>query len=134
MLRAITTEMMYVLILTVAHGAVFAVAKIRMPGFLKPAILGSLLVARDLALQARARGKDAVVTHLFDGPVALAAAAELALSLPAPALAAGLDPHDRLGDWPAIVVPQLARRGVVRAASAPGLGLDPGGPAWISST
>lgn len=101
---------------------------------LKPAILGSLLLARDLALQARARGKDAVVTHLFDGPVALAAAAELSLSLPAPALAAGLDPHDRLGDWPAIVVPQLARRGVVIAATAPGLGLDLGGHAWISST
>ena len=91
---------------------------------LKPAILGSLLVARDLAIQARAHGKDAVVTHLFDGPIALASAAELALSLPAPALAAGLDPHDRLGDWPPVVVPQLARRGRVIAAKTPGLGLD----------
>jgi o-succinylbenzoate synthase len=101
---------------------------------LKPAILGSLVVARELALLARAHGKQAVVTHLFDGPIALAAAAELALSLPAPALAAGLDPHDRQGDWPPIVVPQLARRGVVIAAKAPGLGLDLGAHPWISST
>ncbi len=102
---------------------------------LKPAILGSLLVARELALAAHAHGKQAVVTHFFDGPIALAAAAELALSLSAPVLAAGLDPHDRLGDWPSIVVPQLARRGVVIAASTPGLGLDPdpGGHAWTSS-
>ena len=105
---------------------------------LKPAILGSLIGARDLAIQAQAQGKDAVVTHLFDGPIALAAAAELALSLPIPALAAGLDPHDRLGDWPPVVVPQLARRGGVIAARKPGLGLDldhefaRGGP-WIPS-
>jgi len=39
MLRAITTEMMYVLILCVVLGALFAVAKIRMPSFLKPVIL-----------------------------------------------------------------------------------------------
>ncbi len=90
---------------------------------LKPAILGSLIVARGLAIQARAQGKDAVVTHLFDGPIAVAAAAELALSLPTPALAAGLDPHDRLGDWPPVLVPQLARRGHVIAASTLGLGL-----------
>jgi o-succinylbenzoate synthase len=105
---------------------------------LKPAILGGLLVARGLALAAHAHGKQAVVTHFFDGPVALAAVAELALSLPAPVLAAGLDPHDRLGDWPPVVVPQLARRGVVIAASTPGLGLDlaldPGAHPWISST
>ena len=101
---------------------------------LKPAILGSLVGARELALLAHAHGKQAVVTHLFDGPIALAAAAELALSLPSPALAAGLDPHDRLGDWPPIVVPQLARRGVVIAAKTPGLGLDPGAQSWIPST
>ncbi len=39
MLRAITTEMMYVLMLSVVLGAVFAVAKIRMPSFLKPVVL-----------------------------------------------------------------------------------------------
>ena len=39
MLRAITTEMMYVLILCVVLGGLFAVAKIRMPGFLKPVVL-----------------------------------------------------------------------------------------------
>ena len=86
---------------------------------LKPAILGSLLVARDLALQARAHGKSAVVTHLFDGPIALAAAAELALSLPRPRSRPASIRTDRLGDWPAIVVPQLARRGVVLAAKTP---------------
>ncbi|MFN8665548.1 MAG: hypothetical protein U0075_26960, partial [Thermomicrobiales bacterium] len=39
MLRAITTEMMYVLILSIVLGALFAVTKIRMPGFLKPVVL-----------------------------------------------------------------------------------------------
>ncbi|MBL8338408.1 MAG: cytochrome bc complex cytochrome b subunit [Rhodoferax sp.] len=39
MLRAITTEMMYVLILSVVLGALFAVTKIRMPSFLKPVVL-----------------------------------------------------------------------------------------------
>ncbi|HEX6239392.1 MAG TPA: O-succinylbenzoate synthase, partial [Polyangiales bacterium] len=42
-----------------------------------------------------------VVTHLFDGPIALAAASVLALALQSPRLAAGLAPHAGLAAWPA---------------------------------
>jgi o-succinylbenzoate synthase len=70
---------------------------LREPGcvafILKPALLGGLITARALALAALEQGKLAVVTHLFDGPVAMAACAELALSLPAPLAACGLDQH-----------------------------------------
>jgi L-alanine-DL-glutamate epimerase-like enolase superfamily enzyme len=62
---------------------------------LKPALLGGVLYARKIALRARARNLGVVVTHLFDGNVAHAAACELALSLDAP-LACGLDIHPGL--------------------------------------
>ena len=55
MLRAITTEMMYVLILCVVLGALAAVVKIRMPSFLKPVVLvvAAGLVAMMLAIDAK---------------------------------------------------------------------------------
>jgi o-succinylbenzoate synthase len=90
---------------------------------LKPALLG-LHAARALALRAQVRGLGVVVTHLFDGPVALAAACELALSLPVAPLACGLDPHAGLSAWPSVPVPQCAEAGFVRVSSAPGLGLS----------
>jgi L-alanine-DL-glutamate epimerase-like enolase superfamily enzyme len=92
---------------------------------LKPAILGGLLRARELAARAQERGIDVVVTHLFDGPFAMAAACELALSLPRPPLACGLAPH---ADLPAFLanfggldVPQLARPSVIQSSGGPGL-------------
>jgi o-succinylbenzoate synthase len=89
---------------------------------LKPALLGGLLHARDLALRARAAGLEGVVTHLFDGPVAVAACAELALSLPAPRAAAGLDAHAGLAAYPTVALPQLAGAVIVPSGRA-GLGL-----------
>ena len=93
---------------------------------LKPALIG-LLAARDLAIRAQARGIEVVITHLFDGPFAMAAAAELALSLPRPPLACGLAPHpdlprfaDNLGG---AEIPQLAVPGLVRSSGGPGLGV-----------
>ncbi len=92
---------------------------------LKPAILGGLLRARALALRAQARGIAVVVTHLCDGPFAMAAASELALSLPLPPLACGLAPHEDLGAFAAafggLDVPQLASPGSVRSSGGPGL-------------
>lgn len=85
---------------------------------LKPALLG-LLGARRLAAHAQV----AVVTHLFDGPVALAAAAELALAIGGNT-AHGLDPHVALDAWPALAVPQLAGKADIRPSSLPGLGLE----------
>lgn len=91
---------------------------------LKPAMLG-LLRAYALGCRAQARGIDAVVTHLFDGPIALAASCELALALPRPPLACGLDAHAGLEAWPAIRIPQLREGGLVAASDRPGLGIGP---------
>lgn len=68
---------------------------------LKPMTLGGSLRSLDLARRAAAEGIGAVVSHLFDGPVAFAASRALALALPAPRLDAGLDRHAGLGAWPA---------------------------------
>lgn len=91
---------------------------------LKPAVLGGLLRAHELATLAQARGIDVVVTHLFDGPIAMAAAAELALSLPRPPLASGLDLHEGLAAFPPIPIPQLARRFWITPHGRAGLGID----------
>lgn len=88
---------------------------------IKPAVHG-LLGALDLGRRAHAAGLGVVVTHLFDGPVALAAACELALSLPAP-WACGLDRHAGLAAWPAVEVGQREDPRFVTPARGPGLGL-----------
>lgn len=79
---------------------------------LKPQLLG-LYGARALALAAIQRGKRVIVTHCFDGPIAIAAACELALSLPAMPLACGLDLHPALAAWPSVAIPHLATPGFV---------------------
>ncbi|WP_437970884.1 enolase C-terminal domain-like protein [Sorangium sp. So ce260] len=91
---------------------------------LKPAMLG-LLRAHELGGRAQERGLGAVVTHLFDGPVALAASCELALALPRPPLACGLDAHAGLSAWPEIPIPQLREGGSIAASRRPGLGIRP---------
>jgi o-succinylbenzoate synthase len=88
---------------------------------LKPAELGGLLACLELAREAKTLGADAIVSHLFDGPIARAASAELALALGG-SLAAGLGPHAGLTSFP------LASAASVRAAhvvphAEPGLGL-----------
>lgn len=90
---------------------------------LKPAYHGGALRCLRLAAEARRRGARVVVSHLFDGPVALAAAAELALALPS-GPAAGLAPHAGLAIWPAVEIPAF-RRAVVRSHDRPGLGIPP---------
>ncbi len=92
---------------------------------LKPALLGGLDRARRLALRAGERGLDVVVTHLFDGPFSMAAAAELAVSLPRAPLACGLDRHEALEAWIAdsggLTIPQLADAGSIQSSGGPGL-------------
>jgi L-alanine-DL-glutamate epimerase-like enolase superfamily enzyme len=73
---------------------------------LKPALHG-LLATRALALSAHAHGKRVFLTHLFDGPWALAAAAELALALPFPLLPCGLAEHAALSAYPLRRQPRL---------------------------
>lgn len=84
---------------------------------LKPALLG-FFGARALALRAIERDKRVVVTHMFDGPVALAAACELALSLPRAPLACGLDLHGGLHAYPQVAIPQHRGR-FIQAVDAP---------------
>jgi L-alanine-DL-glutamate epimerase-like enolase superfamily enzyme len=90
---------------------------------LKPALLGGLLDTRALALQAVSAGCQVIVTHLWDGPVALAAAASLALALPA-ALPAGVAAHRGLAAYPGLSAPWLAGP-LIRSPASGGLGLVP---------
>jgi L-Ala-D/L-Glu epimerase len=62
---------------------------------LKPTTLGGIERCLTIARAARALGARPIVTHTFDGPLAMAAAAELALALP-DAAPAGLAPHGAL--------------------------------------
>lgn len=100
---------------------------------LKPGYHGGALRCLRLAAEARSLGALPVVSHLLGGPVALAAAAELALALP-PGPAAGLAPHAGLSMWPALELPAYGRAEIL-PHDRPGLGLPPlaslGGPgAW----
>lgn len=63
---------------------------------LKPTVLGGAARCKELAERALRRGLDAVVTHCFEGPVALAAARALAKALGSGRAADGLAPHDAL--------------------------------------
>lgn len=89
---------------------------------LKPMALGGALRCLDLSHRAREAGATVVVTHLFDGPVALAATAGLALAIEGVA-ACGLTPHSGLDAWPTLDLPGFERASI-RAWSLPGLGLD----------
>jgi o-succinylbenzoate synthase len=92
---------------------------------LKPAILGGLAAVAAWAERARRAGAVPVVSHLFDGPIALAACAELALALARPGdPAAGLGPHRGLSGLPGVRVPQLID-GTHLVSHGPGLGVSP---------
>lgn len=82
---------------------------------LKPMVLGGFSRCLELADAARACGCEVVVTHLFDGPIALRAASLLGFIVQSPGLAAGVAPHPGLAAWPAL--PE---------ASELGPALDPG--------
>ncbi len=88
---------------------------------LKPAYHGGLMRCLRLAESARSSGVQPVVSHLLDGPVALAAATELALAL-GPGPAAGVDAHPGLSIWPAVDLPAVDRAELV-PHGRPGLGL-----------
>lgn len=91
---------------------------------LKPMVLGGFAPVLRMMRIARARRYGVVVTHLFDGPVALAAAAELALALRPEPLACGLDRHAGLAAWPAATAPQIGVRAIV-PSGRPGVGIEP---------
>lgn len=88
---------------------------------LKPMALGGSVICLELARRAAAEGIAVTASHLFDGPVALAAAAHLALALPGERLASGLDRHAGLGAWPAVELPIFTENQIC-ATGRPGLG------------
>lgn len=91
---------------------------------LKPALLGGHAACLEWAARARRAGAVPVASHLMDGPVALAAAAELALAMARPGdPAAGLGAHDGLRGFPPARVPQLDGQRLV--SHRPGLGVRP---------
>jgi o-succinylbenzoate synthase len=98
---------------------------------LKPALLG-LRRARQLAVAAQAQRLGVIVTHLFDGPVGLAAASELALSLPAVPWACGLDRHPGLSAWPAVALPHQPdpQQPLLKPHQRAGLGFAQAGLPW----
>ncbi|APS00930.1 hypothetical protein BCY86_06340 [Pajaroellobacter abortibovis] len=89
---------------------------------LKPALVGGLLMARALAEKAHQFGVEVVVTHCVDGPVALTAASQLALSLNRPPLACGLAKHKRLGIWKEREIAGFQQPGWITHTHRPGLG------------
>ena len=86
---------------------------------LKPMVLGGLSHCLELGRRARALNLGVVISHSFDGPVALAAAAALALALPS-RLAQGLAPHAGLAAWPPIPLPIVGAK--LHVWSGPGVG------------
>lgn len=95
------------------EAAALAAAGVRVV-VLKPTRLGGLGACRR-----RAAGIDVVLGHLYEGPIAIAAAAELALTLPR-VRACGLDRHEAIAAWGA--VPRQIRADHL-ATAGPGLGL-----------
>jgi len=88
---------------------------------LKPSRLGGLLPALALHHRATRMGLDVVVGHMYEGPVGMAACAELALALERQRLACGLDRHAALAAWE-VALPQLHLDRVESSGKA-GLGL-----------
>lgn len=90
---------------------------------LKPTLLGGMMACLAIARRAQENGKTVTITHAFEGPVARAACAALALAVRADL--AGLDEHAGLEAFPSLpcaALPAAAPLGV-RATDAPGLGL-----------
>jgi o-succinylbenzoate synthase len=89
---------------------------------LKPMALGGIVRCLTLGRAARERGLGVVVSHLFDGPIGLAAAALVALHAGSPERAMGLDRHAGLALWSGLDVPALTPASV-RSWTEPGFGV-----------
>jgi len=89
---------------------------------IKPMVVGGLRASFEIAERAAAHGAQYLVSHTFDGPIARAVTAELALALQTD-LAAGLGEHPALGLWPPHRIAAIADRQIV-PHEAPGLGLQ----------
>ncbi len=93
---------------------------------LKPMLLGGFSACLAWAARAQAAGKRVIISHLFDGPVALAATTHLAFAVQSPELAAGLGPHAGLEAWSNLIpAPSFVRAGRLALPRAAGLGVSP---------
>ena len=88
---------------------------------IKPAAVGGLRRALALAELADELGCQIIISHMLDGPIALAAACELALAVDR-GTPHGLAAHPGLAAYPPISVPQLSETGIHRHGQ-PGLGV-----------
>ena len=88
----------------------------------KPMALGGISRCISMAARARLLGLNVVISHLFDGPIALAAAGALALVIGSPELAQGLSPHPALSIDPLHAVRDV-RLGRLWCTDEPGLAL-----------
>ena len=88
---------------------------------IKPMVLGGLRASFAVAERAAAHGAQYLVSHTFDGPIARAVTAELALALQTE-LAAGLGSHPALALWPPHRIAAIRDRQIA-PHDAPGLGL-----------
>jgi L-alanine-DL-glutamate epimerase-like enolase superfamily enzyme len=96
---------------------------------LKPTVLGGLGACLDMAGRARKNDKSVTITHAFEGPVARAAAAALALACKADV--AGLDEHAGLAAFPALPCAMLSGTAPLEAAPSPAAGLGLEGQLWV---
>jgi o-succinylbenzoate synthase len=77
-----------------------AATRVRLGGLvLKPMAMGGIATVRVFADLGRDVGLPVIASHLFDGPLALAATQALALAFGSPQVAAGLAPHPGLSAW-----------------------------------
>ena len=94
---------------------------------LKPMILGGPQTCVALAARLIDAGLRLTVSHTWDGPIGLAAAAATALAIgarwPSRLLACGLERHPGLAAWPSVDLPFLEAGELVPSAR-PGLGLS----------
>lgn len=89
---------------------------------LKPMVIGGFRASFEIAERAAAYGASYLVSHTFDGPIARAATAELALALQTE-LAAGIGAHPALELWPPHRLAAIREREII-PHDAPGLGLE----------
>ncbi len=89
---------------------------------LKPTTLGGFARTLRLARQAERLGREVILSHAFEGPIALAAGAALALAVGSRTRAMGLDRHAGLEAWSPVRIPALGE-GTLRFWREPGLGL-----------
>jgi o-succinylbenzoate synthase len=95
----------------------------------KPMAVGGIAAALAWARRASEAGAAVVVSHLWDGPIALTACAHLALAVAPPPerppAVAGLAPHPGLDAWPPVTLPLHRARplGLSADGAGPGLGL-----------